>query len=121
MRRVRDSLIGVALFCALGWAVQACFGIAHIAFSSAVAALIVALLLLFVRRRIDAPVARGSALLLRAFPLFFVPACVGIVDLRATLQSVWIGVCAVLVLSTGLGLAAGVLCGRFLERAEGRV
>lgn len=119
MRRVRDRAIGIALFCALGLAVQIACSAAHLRFSAAVAALLVALVAIAVRRRIDAPVARGASSLLTWFPLFFVPACAGIIDLGPMLHTVWLAVGAILIVSTLLGLLAGVACGAALRGSAG--
>jgi putative effector of murein hydrolase LrgA (UPF0299 family) len=64
----------------------------------------------------DAPLETGARLLLRWFPLFFVPPAVGVVQSSAILRAAWAPMLVVLVASTFAGIAVTVVVLRLLSR-----
>ena len=104
------ALLGLGLGCdfflhALRWS-----------FSSAVLGMVALLGLVIARGRVDTPLERAAHLLLRWFPLFFVPACVGVMEYGAVIAHAWLGLAVALVGSTLLGIVAAASVGTLLAR-----
>lgn len=104
--------LAMASLVALAALLDALFAALHVRFSSAVFGLLVLLALLAVRRGVDTPVARAAHGLLRWFPFFFVPACVGVMTYAGVLREAWAGITVALVGSTLLGIAVAATVGR---------
>ncbi|MDQ2866011.1 MAG: CidA/LrgA family protein [Candidatus Eremiobacteraeota bacterium] len=87
-----------------------------VSISTAVLGLLVLLALLVVRRRVDPSLERVAYGLLRWFPLFFVPSCVGAMQYASTLAKSWMAICVTLVVSTLLGLVVAAVVGAAIAR-----
>jgi holin-like protein len=88
--------------------------------SLAVGGLLALLALLFLRRRVDPPIDLTSRWLLRWFPLFFVPAGVGVIRYLALIRVYWLGLAVALVLSVALAILVTALVGGAVARAQER-
>lgn len=120
MIRPSRTLAGLAVLVALSWAVDRAFAAFHVHFSSAVCAMLVVLAICFTRRRTGTSLERGSHVLLRWFPLFFVPACVGVMRYGRLLAHGWAGLAAAMVLSSIAGIVVAVLVGNVVARRTER-
>lgn len=120
MTRSLRIAIGLASFIAIAWGSDQLFARLHVHFSSAVFALLVVLGICFARRGVDVPLERGAHVLLRWFPLFFVPACVGVLHYTSLLSHVWLGLIVALVCSSVAGIVVAALVGTVVARAVGR-
>lgn len=95
----------------------------HVPLAPAVFGLLLLLAVIAVMKRAapralkhDAPLETGARLLLRWFPLFFVPPAVGVVQSSAILRTAWAPMLAVLVASTLAGIAVTIGVLRLLSR-----
>ena len=111
------TAVTLGAFCAVAFACDAVVRSLHLRFSSAVIALIAVLAVLVLRRSVDAPVARAARELQRWFPLFFVPACAGVIADGTLLRGHVAAVAGVLAVSTLLGAVAGAAAGVVAARA----
>lgn len=116
MKRILDTAPGLAFFCAAALAALALLAAVHSNFSAAVLALVLSLMVLALFGKRAETLRPGARVLLRWFPLFFVPSCVRIIDYTGVLQAQWPGVSVALIASTLIGLAAGIAAGAALKR-----
>lgn len=120
MTRVVRTVGGLAALVALSWGIDRLFSFERIHFSSAVAAMLAVLAICFARGRAGASLERGAHVLLRWFPLFFVPACVGVMRYASVLAHQWLGLAAAMVLSSVAGIAVAMLVGTAVARRTER-
>lgn len=121
MTRAVRTAAGLAVLVALSWGLDRLFSFERIRFSSAVAAMLVVLAICFARGRAGASLERGAHVLLRWFPLFFVPACVGVMRYASLLANHWLGLAAAMVLSSIAGIAVAILVGTAVAKRTERI